>query len=162
MTLRYYLKQDGIVADFVARMLPYVRDHGFGPCVSIGVIDQDDELIAGLVYHHVSATGLMEVSIAALPGRQWMTRTTIGVMGDYPFNQCKCRMLVHTVLASDKRTQRQLGAAGCLMFTYPMLFGEHEDGVICLLTRADWEANKLCQRPFKSFKSFKPQQQEAA
>jgi hypothetical protein len=34
--LRYYYKQDGIVAEFVSRMIPYGWPRGFGPCQTIG------------------------------------------------------------------------------------------------------------------------------
>jgi RimJ/RimL family protein N-acetyltransferase len=38
MSLAYYLDQDGVVAQFVAQMIPYARSRGFGPCAAIGML----------------------------------------------------------------------------------------------------------------------------
>ena len=51
--MRYVLDQHELVADFVAQMIPHMRERGFGPCRAIGVVDDNDELIAGLVYHNL-------------------------------------------------------------------------------------------------------------
>lgn len=147
MALRYTFDHGEIVADFVARMIPHMRARGFGPCEAIGVVDEDDALIAGMVYHRLSPEfGVMELTIAALPGRQWLTRMTLKVAYEYPFLQCKCQQLVHTVRASDIRTQRQMAVLGCMLITLPRMFGRHEDAVVCLLTYEDWINNKVCQR----------------
>jgi hypothetical protein len=144
--LRYYYKQDGIVAEFIARMIPHAWPRGFGPCQTIGVVDETNELIAGLVYHHMTPTGIIELSAAALPGRPWVTRTTLAIMGRYPFVQCGCQMVMMHVRALDTRLLRQLAAAGFMFIPFPRLYGRQEDGVLCLLTDDDWKTNKFNKR----------------
>jgi hypothetical protein len=146
MKLSYLYDKDALVADFVARMIPHVRARGFGNCRAIGVVDEHNELIAGMVYHHLSPeAGVMEISIAALPGRQWVNKTTLGVVYDFPFLQCGCQMLVHVVQAADTRALRQMDAIGCKRVEVPRWFGRDTDGVFCLLTFEAWADSRLCQ-----------------
>jgi hypothetical protein len=148
MPLRYIYGQDELVADFVARMIPHVGDSGFGRCKAIGVVNAvDNELIAGWTYHHSNPkAGWIEISAAALPGRQWAPRMTWQIMYDVPFLQYRCQTVCHTVLASNQRLLRQLGALGCSLRTIPRLFSRQDDGVIALLTDDDWRTNKIFQR----------------
>ena len=143
--MRYVLDQAGTVTRFVARMIPHTS---MGANTSaIGVLDNDNELIAGLVYNYaLPSTGVMEISIAALPGHLWMTRETIRIMYEYPFLQCGCQMLITFVRASDRRTLRQLAAMNYALIRFPRLYGRDEDGVIARLTKEDWEAGKFCRR----------------
>lgn len=146
--MKYLLDQTPLVADFVAQMIPHVRKQGFGKaCQAIGVVDDDNELIAGLVYHNLSVeAGLIELSCAALPGRQWATRTTLKYMYQYPFLTCGCQMLVQKNLATDERLLRQLAALNYSFINIPRLFGREKDGVLCMLTYEAWRDGMLCRR----------------
>ena len=145
--MRYLLDQPELVADFVARMIPQVGARGFGRCTAIGMVDDDGELVAGLVYHNLSPeAGLIEISGAALPETRWLTRETIRIMHGYPFLQCGCQMAIMKVLKTDLRLQRQLAALNYMFIDIPRLFGRGEDGVLCLLTQEDWMASKFYRR----------------
>jgi RimJ/RimL family protein N-acetyltransferase len=145
--LKYLYDRDKLVADFAARMIPHAYARGFGNCRAIGVVDEHNELIAGMVYHHISPeAGVMEISVAALPGRQWLSRATLAVMYEFPFRQCGCQLLLHTIEVGNIRALRQLLAIGCKRIDFPRLFGRGRDAVVCTLTREAWESNKLCQR----------------
>jgi hypothetical protein len=147
MPLRYLFGQDHLVADFVARMIPHVGASGFGRCKAIGVIDGENELIAGWTYHNSNPkAGWIELSAAALPGRYWAPRATWQLMYDVPFLQYGCQTVCHTVLASNERLLRLLAVLGCSLRTIPRLYSRHEDGVVALLTDDDWRANKIFQR----------------
>jgi hypothetical protein len=146
VTLKYLYGQDELVAEFVARMIPHVGAFGFGKCKAIGICE-DNELIAGIVYHALSpSAGLIELSAAALPGRQWCTRETLRVMYDFCFVQCGCQTVVNKVLASDVRHLRELAVLGYSLIEFPRLFGRDKDGVICRLTDDAWRANKVFRR----------------
>jgi RimJ/RimL family protein N-acetyltransferase len=146
MTLKYLYGQDELVADFVAKMIPHVRAFGFGKSKAIGVCE-DNELIAGIVFHGLSKeAGLMELSAAALPGKQWCTRETLRQMYNYCFIQCGCQQVVNKVLASDERHLRELAALGYRLIAVPRLFGRDKDGVIALLTDDDWREGKIFRR----------------
>jgi hypothetical protein len=145
--LRYVYGQDELVADFVARMIPHCRERGFGLCKAIGIVDEDDELIAGFVYHNLSnEAGLMEISGAALPGRHWLTPTTLVVFWDYPFIQCGCQMVVMKTPAGNVQLLRQLAALDYRLIAVPRIFGRGRDGVLGLLTCEDWKGNRIFQR----------------
>jgi RimJ/RimL family protein N-acetyltransferase len=148
MALKYYFKQDGIVAEFVARVLPHARGRSLGPCETVGVLDKNNELIAGFVYHHYSPeNGTIELGIVALPGFKWLTRTTLLVMMDYPFNHLRCQAIIIYARLSNKRILRQLAVLGFMFTPVPRLYGRDADGVICLLTDDAWRANKFSKRP---------------
>ena len=145
--MKYLVDQPDLVAEFVARMIPHVGALGFGRCRAIGVVDDNHELVAGLVYHHMDPhSGIIEMSGAALPGHQWATRETLKLMYQYPFLQVGAQMVVMRVLYSDERLLRQLAALNYEFIRVPRLFGRDRDGVLCLLTYEDWVANKLCRR----------------
>jgi RimJ/RimL family protein N-acetyltransferase len=147
MMLKYLFGEDELVAAFVAAMIPRVRQRGFGRCKTIGIVDGDNELIAGLVYHHLDPeAGLIEISGAALPGRLWATRETLKLMHQVPFIQYGCQMVIMRVEAANERLLRQLMALGYELAPMPRLYGREQDGVICWLTDDAWAASKLCQR----------------
>jgi RimJ/RimL family protein N-acetyltransferase len=160
--LRYVYGHDKIVADFVAQMIPHVRARGFGRCKTIGVIEEDGKLIAGLVYHDWDPEAeRISMSGAALPGKQWLTRETIRRMSSYPFHQCRCQMVVMTVPADDERLQRQLAVYGFRFILFPRMFGRERDGVVCRLTDDVWAANKFNRR-LRHHVEDAPADQEAA
>jgi RimJ/RimL family protein N-acetyltransferase len=148
MTLRYALDRHELVADFVAQMIPHVRGHGFGKAIrAIGVVSEDGELIAGIVYHnYVPEAGIIEMSAAALPGHLWATRTTLKLMHRFPFLQCGCQMLFAKVLADNERMLRQFAAMNYGFIRLPRIFGRDRDGVLCCLTYEDWLESFLCRR----------------
>lgn len=158
--LDYIYGQDQIIAQFVAQLIPTVREHGFGACKAIGVIDEDYRLIAGMVYHNWDReAGVIEMSGAALPNKQWLTRETIRRLWSYPFLEIGCQMVLMRVAASDTRLLRQLAALNYAFIEIPRLLGRDKDAMICLLTREAWEEGKFCQR-FKHH--LTPQLSEAA
>jgi RimJ/RimL family protein N-acetyltransferase len=148
MPLKYYYKQDGIVANFIAHVLPHTRGRTLGPCQTVGVLDTNDELIAGFVYHHYSPeNGTIELGIVAIPGHRWLTRTTLTVMFDYPFTHLGCQAVILYVRTSDTRLLRQLAVLEFMFVEVPRLYGRDKDGVICLLTDDVWKASKFNKRP---------------
>ena len=144
--LDYVYGHDQAVADFVASMIPRCRTRGFGPCKAIGVVD-DGRLIAGLVYHNWEPEAeIIEMSGAALPGRQWLTRGTIARMYQYPFLQVGCQMIVQRNSVDDDRLLRQLAVYGYTFIRIPRMLGRDKDGVLCLLTYEDWVNNRFNRR----------------
>ncbi|HEY5807741.1 MAG TPA: GNAT family protein [Povalibacter sp.] len=149
MTLRYVYGHDEIVARFVAQMIPHIRDHAnaMGNCKTIGVIDGDGKLIAGLVYHaYDPPAGRIEITGAALPKSRWLTRETIRRMYRYPFDEIGVQMVVQHTPADNEELLEQLARGGYMFVHYPRMYGRHRDGVICLLTAEEWARNPINQR----------------
>jgi RimJ/RimL family protein N-acetyltransferase len=147
MTLRYVYDHHKAVADFVAALIPHCRTRGFGKCKAIGVIDADGVLIAGLVYHNYDPEAeVIEISGAALPKTNWLTRETIRRMYGYPFLQLGCQMVVQRTPVDDRRLLAQLAAYNYMFIPVPRMFGRDRDGVLCMLTDEDWMANRFNKR----------------
>lgn len=144
--LDYVYGHDQVIAGFVASLIPHCR-RGFGQhCKAVGVI-RDDRLIAGIVWHNWDPdAAIIEISGAALPRSNWLTRETIRRMYGYPFLQCGCQMVVQRTPADDTRLLGMLAAYDYSFVTVPRLFGRDRDGVICSLTREAWSANRFNQR----------------
>jgi hypothetical protein len=146
--LDYVYGQDQIVANFVASLIPAIRDRGFGPNIAaFGVLEPDGKLIAGMVYHNWDVdAGVIEMSGAALPGKQWLTRETIRHMYRYPFLGIGCQMVLMRVSDQDQRLLRQLAALNYAFTRIPRLLGRDHDAIICTLTREAWDSGKIHQR----------------
>lgn len=138
---------DRAVADFVAQRVPECDGRPFGACRSIGVVDGEGRLIAGLVYHNYDRqAGVIEMSGASLPGANWLTRDTLARMYQYPFLQLGCQMVLMRVAAENERLLRLLAAKGFSFIRIPRLRGPDKDAIVCLLTREAWANNKFCRR----------------
>ena len=143
----YLFGEDEVVAAFVAQLIPHVRESGFGPDArTIGVLNADGALIAGLVYNNYDQkAGLIEMCGASIDAH-WLTRSTIERMYRYPFMQVGVQMLVQRTPVENERLLRQLAVYDYTFIKVPRMFGRGKDGVLCLLTYEDWCANRFNKR----------------
>jgi RimJ/RimL family protein N-acetyltransferase len=142
--LDYVYGQDKTVADFVASLIPECRERGFGACKAIGIVDADTgHLLGGLVYRNwCPEVGTIEISGAAVPGTNWLSRRTVNIMYDYPFYQCDCQMVIKTTMSDNEIVLRIMAAIGFSLHKIHRLGGRYRDGVVGTLTREDWEASR--------------------
>ena len=151
MTLRYVYDQSETVATAVAKMIPHLHGRPFGKCRAIGIIDEQGRMIAGLVYHNwMPEAGVIDLSVAALPGSGWFSRETVWRMYAYPFIDAGVQMVSHLVPADATPSLRQLATLGCMLIEIPRILGRHRDGVLGLLTRETWESSKFHRRCARS------------
>lgn len=143
----YVYGHDDIIRGFAASLIPSCRERGLPPASkTIGVIE-DGDLVAGIVYHDWSPeAGVIEVSIAAVPGRQWLTRETIKRIYEYPFLQLGCQMIFGRVEETNERLLRILAALNYSFIRVPRAYGRDLDCILCTLTVEDWAANKFNKR----------------
>jgi hypothetical protein len=152
MMLRYVYDQDLLVADFVARAKiasGHTKRAGFPDknLRAIGIIDERNELIAGIVYFNYNPeAGTIEMSVEALPKQRWLTPTTLAVMFQYPFVHCGCQMLITKTMARSTHVLRMLAAMNFALILHPRAGGRYEDGVVAQLTYEDWLDSKFCKR----------------
>jgi hypothetical protein len=157
--LRYVYDQSETVAHAVAKMIPHLHGRPFGKCKAIGIIDEQGRMIAGLVYHNwLPEAGVIDLSVAALPGTGWFSRETVWRMYAYPFLDADVQMVSHLVPADATHSLRQLATLGCMLIEIPRILGRERDGVLGLLTREAWEDSKFHQRCARSA----PRMQEEA
>ena len=141
--LRYVYERDEAVANAVAQLVPNC-ERGFGRCKTIGVIDENGVLIAGVVFHNWQPeAGVIEMSAAALPGKRWLTRETIQTMYGYVFDICECQLVLSLVPSDDDRTLRMLASGGYKFVRVDRLLGRDRDATICTLTEEAWRANRF-------------------
>jgi RimJ/RimL family protein N-acetyltransferase len=145
--LDYVYGHDQLVAEFVAALIPAVRERGFSRASkAIGVVE-DGKLIAGLVYHNFDVgAGVIEMSGAALPGKYWLTSETLRRIYDYPFLEVGCQMVLMRVEEENTRLLRVLAAIGYGFILVPRLLGPDKNCVLCTLTIEAWWANKFNER----------------
>jgi hypothetical protein len=146
--LRYLYGHNETVAQFVAQLIPSCRERGFERNArAIGVLDEDGLLIAGIVYHNYDpAAEIIEISGAALPKKNWLTRDTIRRLYQYPFLQLRCQMVFQRNSARDERLLGMLAAYDYTLIRVPRMLGRDHDGVICTLTFEDWADNRFNRR----------------
>jgi hypothetical protein len=142
----YLYGHDEIVANFVASLIPHCR-RGFGPeARTIGVLNEKNHLIAGLVYHNYDPEAeIIELSGASINPR-WLTRQTIARMYQYPFLQCGCQMMIQRTPIENERLLRQLAVYDYTFIKIPRMFGRGKDGVLCTITYEDWANNRFNKR----------------
>ncbi len=144
--LEYIFGHDEVVAQFVAQMIPECRERGFGKCRAIGIADETG-ILGGLVYRNwCPEVGTIEISGAALPGTNWLSRRTIQIMYDYPFYNCGCQMVIKTTMADNEIVLRIMAAVGFKLHYIERLGGRNRDGVVGTLTVEDWEASRYNTR----------------
>jgi hypothetical protein len=142
--INFVYGHDEIVADAVAQMIPACRERGFGRCKAIGVLDEHGTMLAGVVYHNWQPeAGVIEMSVAAIPGGKWLTRETLWRIHEYPFERVGAQMVLGITSPDDERLLRQLAALGYMFVTVPRLLGRDLDGVLCLFTREAFEQCKF-------------------
>lgn len=139
---------DAEVAHFVAQLMPE-SNRDFPPSAkAIGIVEEDGgELVAGVVYHNWEPeAAIIEISGAALPGKNWISRETLRTTFGYPFFQLGIQMIVQRTRAEDERLLRQLAALNYYFISIPRMFGRDKDGVLCCLTLENWLDNKFNRR----------------
>jgi hypothetical protein len=143
MMHQYIFGHDDIIARFVADLIPECRLRGFGKCRAIGVADAEGKLIGGVVYRNwCPEIGTIELSGAALPGTNWLSRRTLNVIYNYPFYEVGCQMVIQTTSIDNEQTLRINAALGMTLYRIARLGGRYRDGVVATLTVEDWEASR--------------------
>jgi RimJ/RimL family protein N-acetyltransferase len=146
--IEFVYNHDEEVCRFVGR-LSAASDDGFGRCKTIGVIDGEGRLIAGLVYFNYDPTAeTIEFGAAAITPR-WFTRATYRRMLEYPFVECGCQMLYGRVRVDNEQLLSELARINFNLTMVPRMYGRSEDGVLCTLTDDQWLDSKISKRIYR-------------
>jgi RimJ/RimL family protein N-acetyltransferase len=90
---------------------PRVDEPDFGPWATTIGVEQDGELVAGAVYH-VYRGHSINMHLAAVPGRRWLTRDALWKAFAYPFIQLGCVRITAFIRADNFDSQRFAEHAG--------------------------------------------------
>lgn len=147
--LEFVYGHDEEISRFIGQLTPPAGG-GFGRCKTIGVIDEDGKLIAGLVYFNYDPNaGVIEFGGAAIHPR-WLNRASYRRMFEYPFIECGCQMLISRVRASNEPHLGQLARLNFNLTYVPRMFGRDEDGVLCTLTDDQWLDSRWSKRIYRN------------
>jgi RimJ/RimL family protein N-acetyltransferase len=143
--MNFVYGQNARVADFVASLIEGC-ERGFTSCTTIGVANDNQELIAGVVYHNWSPeAGVIEMSCAASTAR-WLNKSVMQTIFAYPFEEIGCQMVVMRVSDRNERMKRIFRALDFEEYLIPRLRGREEDEIIFTLTQETWLSNQTFKR----------------
>jgi RimJ/RimL family protein N-acetyltransferase len=94
--------QDNRVADFVTSQVDDLEF--FGKINTLGV-EQDGELIAGVVFENYTGSSI-SMHVAALDGRNWLSKEFLFRVFAYPFLQLECNRVTGLVRTDNAKAQR--------------------------------------------------------
>ena len=87
------------VVDWVAKQMK--RGEGYGLSVGIGIQNENQEIIAGVVYNEFNGVNI-NAHIAGM-GKNWLTREFLFAIFDYPFNKCGVKRI--SAFIEDENTK---------------------------------------------------------
>lgn len=150
---RLIFGMDKGIARWVAERLPNIKTpENFGPYVAIGVADQNERPLAGIVYNNFRAGERpieVHVNIFAASPR-WAQRGVIHALFHYPFEQLGVARITAHVAKKNKRARRAVRKLG---FIEEGCMAQAFDGIndLCIygLTKENWLAGKFGSRQEK-------------
>lgn len=130
---------DARVAEWVGEHIPGCNGD-FGNCRALGVI-KNDRLVGGVVYHNYNPQAeIIELSCAAID-RRWLTRETVRVIFNYPFDFCQ--MIVARTAPDNTPVRNIYRRLGADEYEIPRLRGREESEIIITLTQEAWRNTKF-------------------
>lgn len=96
--------QDEYVATWVAARIP-IFEFGSSPYTAIGLMNEAGVLLAGVVYQNYIRGRDIQVHVAAVEGKQWMTKRWLGEVFRYPFEQLGVHRITALVPSSNTVSQ---------------------------------------------------------
>jgi RimJ/RimL family protein N-acetyltransferase len=157
--IEFVYGHDEEIARFVATFAhDQLAPENFGRCKTIGVIDDEGRLIAGLVYFNYDPkAATIEIGAAAVTPR-WFNRAVYRRMFEYAFIECGCQMVFTRVRADNEPLLSQFARMNFNLTAVPRMYGRSEDGVLCTLTDDQWLDSRLSRRIYRDVRG----KQEAA
>lgn len=132
----------GPLSKWVAGLIWPGRERDFGNCHGLAVM-HGDMLIAGMIYHNYEPeAGVVEISGAGT-SKRWLTKETLRVMFQIPFQDWNCQAVVMRVSDEDETLHSILRRYGFERFIIPRLRGRDRNENVFVLTDDAWRANRF-------------------
>lgn len=126
--MRLVIGKDKTVAKWVSSKIPPMRasPDAFGPCAGIGVVDKNNNEIAGIVFHDYQPPPLntIQMSFAATSPR-WATKNMVATLLFYAFQQDKGPKVQKLWSAIQHTNLRALRVAAGLGFKREAVLKHH-------------------------------------
>ena len=135
------LRLNRILCNYVACRV-FNREHDFGPCGSIGVL-QGDRLLGVVVFHNwLPEYGIIELSAAA-DSPKWLCRRSIKEIMTICFEQHGCQQVVSRMAIENTRAIQIYDFLGFDTIVLPNMRGSGKHEHLKLLTKEKWAAHRL-------------------
>lgn len=146
--VEFLYNYDAEIVKFVAQLNGRTGPD-FGKHKTIGVLDSDGRLCAGIVYFNFDdQSETIEMAVAAV-SPAWATRTTMKRAFEYPFIECGCQMVVSRIKTDNERWLACLARMNFNFVLIPRMFGRDEDGVLATLTDDAWLDSKFSKHMYR-------------
>lgn len=135
-------RETGLLSHWVAELIWPGKARDFGNCHGLAVVC-GAELIAGVIYHNFEPdAGIVELSGAGI-SRRWLTKETLRVMFQIPFQDWNCQAVVMRVADNNEYLHSILNRVGFERYRIPRLRGRDEAENVFVLTEEAWRGNKF-------------------
>jgi len=130
---------ESVIVPFVAGQIGLRRT--FGECVTAAIVDETNNLAAGVVFHNYDPDSeVIEASAAAI-NPKWATRAVLTELMDYVFRHCQ--MLVGRTAEDNMRVRRLWKAMGAQEYIIPRLRGREASEAVLCITDDAWNQSRL-------------------
>lgn len=132
------------VGSFVAQRIPHVMlSSAFGAYSAVGVVDETDRLVGGVVFTNYQPDCKSIELSAAADDHRWLTRPVIGEILSYPFHQLGCQRLTAVTPRKAASARRFLEKFGFRREGLVRLGFGSDDAIITGLLRKEWDRSPL-------------------
>lgn len=104
--MRLLIGEDRLVAEWVRRQIPHMEGADFGACTAVGVIDEDANILGGVVWHNYRPQFRTIEWSAAATTANWLSATLITDIMRYPFEQLGCQKIRALIPLRNERARR--------------------------------------------------------
>lgn len=146
----FVYNHDKEVTQFIATFAHgQLTDANFNNCKTIGVIDGEGKLIAGVVYFNYKPwCATIEIGAASITSK-WFNRSTYKRIFEYPFIECGCQMVLAYIRLDNVRLLDQFARMNFNIMPVPRLYGQADDGALCTLTDDQWLDCRIAKRVYR-------------
>jgi RimJ/RimL family protein N-acetyltransferase len=138
--VRLLYEHDGLVCNFVSKIVWGDHRRFDDSAVAVGVIDRKGVMVGGIVWHNWQPeAGTIEISAGTI-NKRWLTRKLIWQIFSYPFDRCNCQCVFAQTRADNEPVAKLLEGIGFNSIDVPRLHGRDADGVLWWLPEETWRA----------------------
>jgi len=160
--LEFVYGHDEEISRFIATFAHgQLASDNFGRCKTIGIIDEEGKLVAGMVYFNYDPRAATIEFGSASTTPRWFNRATYRRIFEYPFMECGCQMLYAKIRADNEYLLSQFARMNFNLTIVPRMYGRSDDGVLCTLTDDQWLDCNIAKRIYRDVNRRKEMEEAA-
>jgi RimJ/RimL family protein N-acetyltransferase len=144
--VKLLIGEDAYVSAWVAKRIPHMHGEPFPPCTTIGVVNEEGDMLGGVVFtNHHPRYRSVEWSAAA-DSANWLSRPIINTIMMYPFEQLGCVRITAIIPRRNKRSREFQEKFGFKNEGLVRRGFGGDDALIFGLMRSEWARSPLNMR----------------